>query len=303
MTINVKTITDAQWFPLSATYEYDENLSLTPEHIVWQDGYNTFNHKIFEKSKDCEINRFTSLYLSQSGSFFDFFTELSKGPKNLGCYVILQIDGLYITVINDELIVNETPNDSYFRLYLNNDNTISIRYNEQYFTVNPYTLQIELIESVDDDKRYKFKYNIIDNSIVLIAQFENPLEYGPDNIERFVSYNSNNKKIMANGIIGDDDYILNNNYVITITGFEPFYIIDGLNRDQTWVRYYNDLYNKQENNTTLPNESTSVSGVKINTLIDNSYFEKINIDNQNMKINVANLKNIYTPEYDITIKP
>lgn len=306
MTTNIKSISAAEWFPLSATYEHDDNISLSPDEQLWSDGYTTFHHNIFERNKDVAINRNTSLYLSPSGSFFDFFEELSNDPTNLGCYITMGIGSNYVGVFEDEIYVDEIKNleTIYFRLYLNSDNTISLKYNEFYFTVNNYNFQIELSSEISETNRQRFNYKVKNDTIKLTAKYENPhYPFGPQYIERFVSYDTNDKLLKAIGIVEDDDYALENTMLFNITGYDPYYTADGLTKDQVWVRYYNDLENKNESLGTTPYDQYCVSAVKINRLVDCPNMTKIDVDTQQMKINIANLKNVYTSDYYYRVKP
>jgi len=305
-------ISAANWTPLSAAYSYDTNLDFQPTLIEWRDGYTLMHHPLFEGSKDIALNRYTSFCLTSAGSFFDFIRERQRDEAYLGAYVTFKYSDGYITTINDELILSACAlsQNNFYRLFVNSDNTVSFLQGDSlYVTVQnemPHKLYLEEQLSVGEIGRQKFNvYTPDNNTIYLTTNFDNPNPgYGPDKIERFWSFSSTTSAIRAVGLIADDDYAGTHDYIFEVIGYDIVFPIKGMIRDQTWVHYYNEQFEKSNNRNTELSEGKCISGVKINRLIDLPYTTgiTINTDVGTMSINLANLKNVMTPEYEYTLR-
>ena len=93
-----------------------------------------------------------------------------------------------------------------------------------------------------------------------------------------------------------------NDYLFDIDNFAVFYAPNGLVTDHVWVHYYNEFNDKKHNLDVELNEQKCISGVFINHLFDLPYNTKININNKSMAVNLANLKNVMTGEYEYRLK-
>ncbi len=303
----IQSITATNWISLSSKYPYDNNLNLIGEYIPWSDGYSTIKYNLFNYAKDLSINKNTAFYLTTTYTLFDILNEKNNGNANLGTYLSLQIGNEYVTVFNNSLYLSATEiNDySFFRLVSNIDGTISFLHgNQKYITVNKYlpynlTLEDQLFDL--DSQRQKFNYIIKNNKIYITTKFDTTILGETYVVERFWSYDPVSKKLRAIGIITDDDYILENKYLFDTTGFDLLYNIDGLKRDQTYVRYFNKLENKLYTYNTIIDETQSLTAIP-NRLVDSPYNSKINLSAKMMDINFANLKSIETPEYQYEYK-
>jgi len=309
------SISAANWFPLSAVYSYDTNIDLRPTLIEWGDGYRTIHNPLFDYSRDVKSNRQTIFYLTTAGSLFDFVTEKSYDTVNLGAYISLRANNQYITTTNDVLYLSgELLNsNSFFRMrYNQDDGTYSfLQGTNKLVTVSntlPYALTLEAPLSIQNQNRQRFNVFSPDTSNIYITTlFDNPYPgYGPDSIERFWSTSPTTSSIQAIGIVQDDDYHIENKYIFEVDGYDLVFTLDGLTRDQTWVHYYNELIDKRNNENIELYEERCISGVDINRLVDLPYHSQINLDtggvNGSFNINLANLKNILTPEYEQNIR-
>ena len=86
--------------------------------------------------------------------------------------------------------------------------------------------------------------------------------------------------------------------MFNISNFDVNYQPLGLTRDHTWVAYYNETENPENNRNVEINESESLSGINVNHLVDLPYNSTINIYNKSMDVNFANMKNIQTSHYE-----
>jgi hypothetical protein len=305
------SISATNWYPISAEYPYDTKLSLQPTLIQFKDGYKVFHHPIFEQTRNVSINKQTAFYLSTAGSFFDFIKETTYDNIDLGSYITLQLNGSYVNNINNVMYLSGGLSDnSFFRLIPNYDDTYSLMNgNSKYVTVQkrmPFALTLEDPVSFTDASTQKFKIFSPDSTHIYFTTItDNPNPgYGPSTIQRFWSFSSTTSAMRAIGIVSDDDYTLLNPYLFEVEGFSLLSNLDGLTRDQTWVQYYNQLNNIENNKNVELQDIKCISGVDISRLIDLPFYSQIDIGNQtgNMKVNFANMKNIMTPEYEYHIR-
>ena len=305
------SISAASWLPLSAIYPYDDNISLQPELTIWSDGYGFFYHPIFENTKDVTINKQTAFYLTSASSLLDVIREQPRTTANIGSYIALQLDGLYLTTDTqtNTLYLSNTflRKENYYRIFINTDGTYSFMQGDSlYVTVEstlPYNLYLTTQLDVDSIDRQKFFiYTPNNKDLYITTHFVSPTNIEPTYIERFVSYSKKTNAVRAIGIVFDDDYNMHNDYMFTAVGFDISFPITGLVRDQTWVHYYNDLVNNIFNSGVELYNIRCISGVKVNKLVDLPYLSQVDLTNSTMKVNFANLKNVLTPEYEYNIK-
>ena len=303
------SISAANWYPISASYAYDNNLSLQPELIKWNDGYSVVYHPIFDATRDITTNQSTILFLTTATSFFNIMNEPIYDSTVIGTYIALKINGLYVTNVSGAFYLSDTgiTNNSFFRILFNNDGTCSLMQgNLQFATVSPYlpygiTMQSKIINGDDSTQRFNF-YSVNNSQIYITTTFTSPYTaYDTSPIQRFCSYNAHTSAIQCIGMAPDHtNYTNNNNYLFLFEGIGLTTNLNGVTRDQTWISYYNALDNTINNSNTEIDPTKAISGININRLIDVPYFTKININGPvgNMDINIANLKNNMTPEYE-----
>ena len=285
--------------PLSATYPFS-NITLKSDITKWKDGYTMYSHPIFNNNVDCSLNNNSIFYLTSASNLFNFVTENPLDGIFLGDYVMLKMNSQFVTNVNNELYLTPLSSDeSYFRIIANSDNTFTfLQSTGLYVTVsnqNPFDLTLE--EAVESDETHHQKFNIQaqGTSIYIMINIINESTLGTPAIERYWSYTKFGPeagKLRANGTIANNDYLLE------ITPFDTTFIPTGLTRDHTWVRYYNDLVDTTNNRNVEIDESESITGIKVNHLLDLPYNSTINISSGTMNVNFANMKTIQTSNYE-----
>lgn len=310
--------------PISAYYPYDENIKIQNSLIQWSDGYEAFEHNAFKDGKDYSANKETIFYLPPSKGLFTFLQETSLTDAYQGAYLILSINtGMffnytrqYVTAIGTDLYLNSLSTDnSFFRFIINDDGTFSLFQGPGlYVTVEdktPFTLSLQRELPVDESYKQRFYWHEYQNQIYFSTKTTNPASIGPTTEERFWSFSKvgPEKGIMrANGILPFNDYVsvddmYKNDYLFDVSGFVLFYKPTGLITDHTWIRYYNEFIDKTHNKDVEIFESKSISGIDINHLFDLPYNTKIDVGDKSMAVNLANLKNVMTGEYEYRTKP
>jgi hypothetical protein len=323
--INTFPISASTWIALSANYPYANNVEMINDHICWIDGYNTFKINSFDGCVDVAANRSTIMYLPTSKGLFDFIVDTGLDNVCVGSYCILSIqlgswfdcERRFMTAVGNDpgTILQVTPlssSNSFFRFIVNDDGTFSMMQGQGlYVTVSektPFDLTMETILSEDDDYRQKFKWYYNNNKIYITTKTDNQAKVGPEYEERFWSFYTTGpyrSNMCACGMRVCNDYhyysnYYDNPYLFDIEGFDIAYLPKGLVTDHTWVSYYNQFKDKQNNKNTEINNS--ISGVCLNHLFDLPYHTKINTDNNAMSFNFINLKNIMTGEYEYRVK-
>ena len=301
-------ISAANWYPLSASYPYDSNISLQPLLIQWKDGYRVFHHPAFERTRDVNINNSSILYLTSALSYFDTFDEIPYPDEYFGSYAFLQIGGSYINSIDNRLFATgvSATSASFYRIIYNSDNTYSfVNGDNRYITVDrylPYGLTTENLAAEDDLDTQHFNVVVYGTQLQISTIINNPYDIGPDVIERYWSYSPTSSAMRAIGVVADDDYTITNLFLIDASSFDLVYTLNGMQRDHTWVRYSNTVEDTKNNKNVELLSTHCISGLNINRLIDLPYEMQITLDNKtkngDMKVNVANLKNYLTPEYE-----
>lgn len=295
------------WVPLSAIYPYDDHFSLKTTSTMWRDGYRTVQQPLFEGFQDVMPNRYTYLYLTSALSLFEVGTESTLGVIPLGYYVSMQLSGLYITVFNNALYLRDATQhrEGTFRLVFNANGSVSFLFDGKYITVAetvPYDLTVESELFDADADRQKFWYLNVQGRGYITTSFLNPnYPYGPLRIERFWSYQPSTQKVRAMGMIPDDDYTESNPYELVLQGYDLTYTVDGLRREQTWVRYFNGFDSLHSVNATEIDETNSISGVKVSRLVDYPYHSE-NSPPGTMYVNIANLKNGMTADCEYAVR-
>jgi hypothetical protein len=308
-------ISSSPWVPLSSVYPYDDNISINNVYIQSTDGYNVFEHNVFESSRDVSLNKNTVFYLTSAKSLFNFINEKELNELALGSYIVLSTtpsgsfgsDLQYITVIDNNLYLGtQYTNNSFFRFIANNDNTFSLlNGSDLYITVDDKTpFNLTLQSKLPETEEYKQKFNWYEQNgkIYFSIKIVNPMGVGSNYEERFWSFSKvgpERGRIRASGILSSMNVLsANNDYLFNVSNFDSTFIPTGLIADHTWISYYNQFDDQHNNKTVEPLLVRCISGVYINHLFDLPYNTKININNRSMDVNFINLKNIMTGEYE-----
>ena len=286
--------------PLEALYQHDDNIVIKSTLAKWNDGYTTYIHPVFESNIDYSLNNNSLFYLTSSKSLFNFLTENPHNTVLLGDYVVLNINSKYVSNVGNELyLTGVSSNDSYFKIIANDDSTYSfLNGTGLYVTVDnqePFNLNLEAKRTTDELHHQKFKIETQDNQMYITASIINESGVGNSIEERFWSYTKYGpeaNRMRANGTYENNDYLFN------VTSFDVNFKPNGLTRDHTWVKYYNELENTENNRNVIINENESLSAIKVHHLVDLPYNSNINISNGTMDVNFANMKTIQTSNYE-----
>lgn len=312
MSVEITSISSSiGWHALSSYYPHDEYISLQPTLVKYLDGYHVFNHPLYEYTKDVAFQKQSNFTLTSAMPFFTFADETTYAFAYLGSYVTFEkFNGFIAQSRSDNrLYLSAVSNDEYtfFRLINNTDGTVSfMRGDSRYVTVCsvlPYDLYMDDLYGPSEQDRQRFNvYSPDDSRIYITTKFANPYypDFSPQYIERFWSFSDDTSALRAIGIISDDDWGYDNPYIFDVTGYDILYTINGLERDQTWVMYYNSILDKDHNRNV--EVQYAVSGIPLNRLVDNPYLTQINLTNKSMAVNIANLKTVMTPEYEYDFK-
>lgn len=311
---NVVSISATNWVPLSAGYEYDSNIQVPATIKTWDDGYNAYIQPIVSEGLDFSINKDSIMYLPSAKALLDFIQDTSINI-DVGAFVYFSIsagvgfnplDLQYVSSSGTNLVLcSAINNDCFFRVAYNTDSTYSIIQKENlYVTVDetlPYNLTLqEKMTNSEDLLRQKFTFFTSDNNLYISTKIKNNESTTPTYIERFVSYS---RASGSRGLLRAIGMIDSHNYLFNVYGFAVQMGLSGLQKGHDWIRYYN-LYEDQTHNKDVEiYKEKSISDIKVNHLISIPYNTKIDISNNRMQMNIANLKNIYTDKYNTSIRP
>lgn len=299
-------------YPLSSYYLHDSELKLKGDIQQFANGYILVDNEIFNKTKDNAFGKDTAFYITSSVNLFNFIdNDKNLDIFDLSTYVALKADnGYYLTNINNDIYATATQvtSSEFFKIEKNDDNTISILSQDNYYaTVNRYApWNITFVEKyiVDTYNQQKFDYKLSNNKIYFVTLFTNPYPlYNSGGIIRhYISYSPINSQLRAIGTTFDDDYIPNNAYLFTLSNIYVSASNIDFNGNIKWVKYYNELTDKTDNNNT--NIKTSIETIQ-NYLVNAPYKTKINNNGDIglIGVDIANLKTIETPEYEYTYTP
>lgn len=301
--------------PLSATYPYDLKTDITISRQQYTDGYTIVVNPLFTGINDVKINNDTLMFMSSTVGLTDIWGDRSQDLTvvDLAGYVVIKAsNGKYFKNVNDTIYASATStNDAtFFRITENTDGTIKLVKDNKLATVSrtlPYNITLEPQYANDIYVQQKFDYYLNSNRILIATKFVNPYGVGPSIIKRFLTYSLVNEQVRATGVISDDDWSIHNNYYLEIVPSVED-LATGFNNITHWIKYYNQLNNKSHNkDTTLEQDLT---GLKLNFLISCPLKTKIDLDQYtatakigSLNINVSNLKNYETPEYEFARAP
>jgi hypothetical protein len=316
-------VSSSTWTPVSAFYPYDQNIHILNTHIKWSDGYTAFDHPAFKHNSDYSINKDTVFYLPSSMSLFEFIKEIQLDPITQGTYLSLSVvvsnyfvpPKQYVVVNDDSLMLNDLSADSgFFRFIVNENGSFSLMQGYGTFVTvaekTPFDLTLAVELPQNEIYRQQFYWHEHQNKIYFTTKTFSVVNGVRVPEERFWSFSKVGPfkgQLRACGLLPFADYITSDNmylndYLFDVEDFMVTYNPTGLVSDHNWVRYYNQLVNKENNRNVEIFELRSTSGVNVNHLFDLPYNTKINVDTQSMAVNFANLKNVMTPEYRYRVK-
>jgi hypothetical protein len=284
---------DIQYLPLSSLtpvelkYSYNTVEPLQQKNTTYETGLNVSTLKGTESFQDVSFNNETCLILTSSVSLSAFFNTLFFEKGFFGS-VLLQPRRFFPLgyVAYNEEINNLFLSTSATHIYISpvsGINEVELFVNRQYVQVNekyPYEVTLNNL-SLDPESihRQRFVCTIHNNTI----SFRTKTNTG----ERYLAI-SNDGVMRATGTVLNNavlnDYIFNVQYIAVNTGTHGFVPVND------FVTYYFDIESLVENKTLAVNKHINNSST--NFLISLPFTD---INNNNARINIANLKNIVTP--------
>lgn len=327
MNFTTMSISAAPYIALSASYRYDSKIDLQPTLFQYDEGYSFFHHPVFLGTKDVHFSNESFFTISSATSLASIINDtVYIDPTELVLFTgIRASNGKYVSNVNNTLyaIATSIGDSEFFRVIRNSNGTYSISQNNLYATVitddNDLRVNMESKLEYDINNIQNFMIYSGDNSNTFTIKTRYTMStwapYFTKPVERFWSfYDSNGTNMIKTiGLIKDDDYVYENDYRFTASvntqtnagNLQTFAI--GYNGNIIWVKYYNDLYNKFFNKSV--DVKDYIENVKMNYLVEYPYKTKIDITNYDallktgeIKVNMINLKNIMTPEYNYNVK-
>lgn len=320
MSFGTITISAAPFIPLSASYRYDTKIDLNALLYQYDEGYSFFHHPLFYGTKDVKFANESFFSITSASVLNSLIDDTSYiDPAELVLFTALRAgNGKYITNRNNTLYATATSigSNEFFRIVRNVDGTCSISQNDLYATVvtdsNNFSIAMEakLTPDTNNLQKYTFYTGGSPDIFTIKTQFIIP-EWSPyytKSVERFLSYYDGDYTniVKAIGLVSDDDYSPENNYQFSSTVDLQLFAI-GFNGKIIWIKYYNELLYKFFNRTV--DIEDIISDIQQNFLVEYPYKTEVNLTNYQtllktgeMKVNLINLKNIMTPEYNYDVK-
>jgi hypothetical protein len=321
MSFNTISISAAPFIPLSASYRFDDNVELNPSLYQYDDGYSFFHHPFTIGTKDINFSNDSFFSITSASTLASLINDTKNiDPSELVLFTGLKAaNGKYISNINNTLyaIASTVGTSEFFRVIRNTDGTYSISQNDLYATVivENNDMSIKMLDKIETDSTNIQRFNIYSGgssgtfTIKTLFTINEWSPYYNKPVERFWSYYESNgsNAIKAIGVI--EGYAVLpylHNYKFTATVDLQVFAL-GFDGNVVWVKYYNELMNKFFNkNVTIKD---FINNIQENYLVEYPYKTKIDVTNYqdlyktgDMKINLINLKNIMTPEYDFNVK-
>jgi len=288
---------DIQYLPLSSLnpielkYSYNTVENLQQRNITYETGLNVSVLKGTENFQDISFNNETCLILTSSISLSAFFIAQFFENNFFGSVLLqprifpVSIPSLYYVGYSKETnnLFLSTSGTPIYISPVSGTNEVELFVNRQYVQVDekyPYEINLNRL-SLDPESihRQRFICTIHNNTI----SFRTKTSSG----ERYLAI-SNDGVMRATGTVLNNavinDYIFNVQYVAVNTGTHGFIPIND------FITYYFDIESLAENKTLAVNKQINNSST--NFLISLPFTD---IDSNNAKINIANLKNIITP--------
>lgn len=294
---------------LSASYPYDGIFDLKPEYYLNSEtGYYGIRNPILDNIKDVKVSNDSLFFITSAvelgnviedaESTFDVRDMVIFSSLKTNANTYFKLDGSYIVTTEEDV-----DNRSLFRFIRLDNGLYKITdINNKYWTIQidtPWEIKLELELEDDTYRQQTFELQYIGNSVYIKTKFTN-LSYptfGPEYYERFVAADELTGRIGAIGyVIDDKEDLLYELYDFGLGDFTK-----GYDPDSIYVKYHNQL-ESPENNKNIE-FAKLIRNTKNNLFVDSPYKTAIDKDSSTMDINIANLKNIQTPEYEYTQAP
>jgi len=294
---------------LSAEYPYDGIFDLKAEYYEHSDsGFYGYSNPLLEGIKDVKIINDSLFFISSAvniGSVIDDFEDTTD-VRDMVIYSGLKRNtSTYFAVTGDYIDGNETnaDNRSLFRFIKLDDGTYNVLdINGKYWTIDvnsPWDISLEdqFVDDTENQQTFTLEYS--GSYVYIKTNFKNPNypTFEPEYYQRYVAVSEATGRVGATGFVVDDPAEL----LYELVDFDVDAFERGYTPDSVFVKYSNELENPGDNKNL---EFSSITrGVKNNLLVDSPYKTAIDKDSKKIEVNIANLKNIQTPEYEYTEAP
>lgn len=297
--MNAVVVTNSNWAPLSSIYKCDDNIGLYGNPMITTDGYRGHVQNVYNNPKDNAINKNTIVHLPDSMGILDCIYDKGKPEVLSGgqtkIYLYIGAIKYYIAVDDNEEYIYLSSDENkaaLFRIDVHEDNSLSFYYGvNKLITVadkEPLLLSLDTPYNFQQQYRQQFNYEVYaNNQIAIITK----------GITRYWAYRTTGPyayRIRANGYITEAG--IQNEYLFTVPNFEDIikYDMKGLTVDHHWVTYHDLVDDKTNNRNVVLDKKIQVD---VQHLVDNPY-HKTDLNNKTTEINIANLKNVMTGEYN-----
>lgn len=314
MSFNVIPISSCNFIPLSASYKYDNKLKMFGNLSQHDDGYTFFEQPLFNNIKDIKFAKDSFFGLTSSILLENIMSDIKYvDTTDLVVYTaILAQNGKYVSNVDNVLYASSTEigTNEFFRIRKTDEGYYTISQNNLYATIenNDNSFNIIMQEQLEEDsnnlQKFVFYFNQSDNLCTINTNFNIPSwPINGNNIKRFLSYNTD-EQVKAIGMIKNANYTPEHKYKFSITTGSNTLAL-GYDGNVIWVKYYNDLLYKFFNKDVTIKDT--INNLTQNYIVEYPYKTEINIQNGDVvtgefKVNLINMKNIMTPEYNYTTK-
>lgn len=294
--IPIKYTTLAELQPVDINYAYNKSEPIHKFLVTYKDGLTLYSINSFKNYQDVIFNRDTTFVLTSSIKLEQIFlkekdTDISKVPGT----VLIQPRNRpqyfwYYNVTRNTVEISTTPSNVYVTP-VPNTNEVEILIDNKYLQVDfkyPYTIRLN-DRSIDPESINRQRFIITYENGT--ASFKTLTQEG----YRYLTINLNfDNTLRATGLVLNDARI--NDYVFNIVKVSDSSTYLGFEPTNSFVTYYFDVENAQENNSITINKNiTGTTGNYLFTFpVD--YAAKTGQAN----VNIATLKNVATPAGGIT---
>lgn len=284
---------DVQILPLSALqpvelkYNYNTTEPLLTKKVTYNTGLNTVVLEGTEQFQDVTFNNETCLILTSSVNLSSFFTTQLFENNFFGSVLLRPRSTAIYYVAYNPTLNNLYLSPSATQIYIapvSGTNEVELFVNRKYLQVDDtYPFEVFLNErSLDPESLYRQRFVCtIQNGNVM---FRTRTQFG----DRYIGF-STDGVLRATGTVLNNvvlnDYVFNIEYIAVNTGIHGFIPVND------FVTYYFDFESTFNNKNLVVNKQ--INNTSTNFLISFP-FESITENTAN--INIANLKNIATPE-------
>jgi hypothetical protein len=273
--------------PVDPAYSYSSIEPLQKKHITYNSGLNVVSLYSTENFQDIAFNNETCLILTSSvhlSSFFtaqlfenNFFGSVYLRPRRSEIFYWAynpRQNSVYLSLSATQVFISPVPGTKEVELLINRE-YVQVDVNYPYeVTLNSQTLDPESIH------RQRFVCTIQDGT----ATFRTKTNSG----DRYLGF-SNDGVLRATGTVLNNavlnDYVFNIEYIAVNTGLHGFIPVND------YVTYYFDIEGLTQNKTLAINKK--ISNIPTNYLLS---FPFNSITDNTTNINIANLKNVVTPD-------